>query len=230
MAIIKEHWEIEKIKQAQRFNDLAYEYILPFIKVGVREIDIAKKLEAFFEREGVLPLAFDTIVVSGVRGCLPHGEPTEKPFEFGELITLDFGCTFEGYCADMTRTVALGGISDEKRRIYDTVLSAQNAALSGICEGFSCFNADKIARDIITNAGYGEYFVHSLGHGVGTKVHEEPRLSNKSEDILQKNMIVTVEPGIYIPDWGGVRIEDMAWIRETEIINLTKSTKDLIVI
>ena len=233
---IKQHHEIEKMQRAQRIAERAFDYILPHIKVGAREIDIAAKIYGFFEKESVLPLSFDTIVVSGVRGCLPHGEPTEKAFEFGELITLDFGCTFEGYCSDMTRTVALGEVSAEQRYVYDTVLAAQNAAIEYIKAGVSCFDADKAARDIISEAkafrsnGYGEFFVHSTGHGIGTKVHEEPRLSAKSEDILLTNMVVTVEPGIYIPDWGGARIEDMVWVRDDGVVNLTSTPKELMVL
>ncbi|MCL2838371.1 MAG: aminopeptidase P family protein [Oscillospiraceae bacterium] len=234
--MIKEHHEIEKMQQAQRVADRAFEYILPHIKIGAREVDIADKIYKFFEKEGVLPLAFDTIVVSGVRGCLPHGEPTEKAFEYGEFITLDFGCTFEGYCSDMTRTVAVGAVSSEQLYIYETVLAAQVVAIEYIKAGISCFDADKVARDIISEAkkfrpdGYGEFFVHTLGHGVGREVHEEPRLSSKSEDILQTNMVVTVEPGIYIPDWGGVRIEDMVWVRDDGVVNLTKAPKELMVL
>jgi len=234
--MIKLPHEIEKIQQAQRIAERAFEFILPFIKVGTREIDIATELYRFFERENALPLSFETIVVSGVRGCLPHGEPSEKTLEHGELVTLDFGCTFEGYCSDMTRTVALGEVSSEQLYIYETVLTAQVAAIEFIRDGVSCFDADKAARDIISNAtefrthGYGEFFVHSTGHGIGTVVHEEPRISNKSEEILQTNMVVTVEPGIYIPDYCGVRIEDIVWVRDDGVVNLTNAPKELMIL
>ena len=232
--MIKTYAEIEKIQHAQRITERAFDYILSHIKIGVSEIEIATKIHNFFKRENALPLAFPTIVVSGARGALPHGEPTDKKFENGELITMDFGCTFEGYCSDMTRTVALGAVSSEQLYIYQTVLNAQVAAIEFIKSGVSCFDADKVARDIICNAtkfrpnGYGEFFVHSLGHGVGTQVHEEPRLSPKSEKILQTNMVVTVEPGIYIPDFCGVRIEDMVWVRDDGVINLTRTPKEFI--
>lgn len=228
--IIKNEMEIQRISKAAELGDKCFDHILGFITCGMTEKQIADEIERYLFENGAEALAFDTISVSGNRSCLPHGEPTEKRIEKGDFLTLDFGAVIEGYCGDMTRTVAIGSISPEQRKVYDTVLEAQLAAIDFIKAGVSCYAADKVARDIITKAGYGDEFPHGLGHGVGTQVHEAPTLNSKSTEILKTNMAITIEPGIYIPDRFGVRIEDLAIVTEFGIINKVKSEKQLIMI
>jgi Xaa-Pro aminopeptidase len=161
---------------------------------------------------------------------MPHGVPSEKKIENGDFITMDYGAVINGYHSDMTRTVAVGQVSSKQGQIYETVLNAQLASLAVLKDGISGFDADKAARDIIVSAGYGDYFGHGTGHGVGIEIHEEPRLSPKTDKILCEGDIVTVEPGIYLPGEFGVRIEDMAFITKNGAENLTKSPKNLIII
>jgi Xaa-Pro aminopeptidase len=227
---IKTEQEIQSISKAAALGDRCFSYILGFIKPGMSEKQIAAEIKWFLITNGAEGLAFDTISVSGKRSCLPHGEPTDKRIEKGEFLTLDFGAVIDGYCGDMTRTIAIGSVTDEMRRIYDVVLEAQLAAMDFIKAGVRCFDADKTARDIIVNAGYGEYYPHGLGHGVGTLVHEAPTLNAKSEEILETNMVITIEPGIYIPDKFGVRIEDLAIVTDFGIINKVESQKELIIL
>lgn len=226
--------EIEKkilnTKRAQSITDAAFEYILPKIKVGVQEIEIASEIEKFMKDHGAEKLAFDLIVVSGARGALPHGEPSDKRIENGDFVTIDMGAVINGYHSDMTRTVVVGSVSDRQKSIYDIVLEAQESAIKKIKNGARAFDIDKCARDIIESYGYGEYFVHGTGHGVGLEIHEEPHLSKKSKALLRSGMIVTVEPGIYISGELGVRIEDMLLVTDDGFINLTKSDKKLRVI
>jgi Xaa-Pro aminopeptidase len=194
------------------------------------ERQVAEEIERFLFDHGAEALAFDTICVSGVRSNLPHGEPTGKLIEKGEFLTMDFGAVIDGYCGDMTRTIVIGSATPEMRMVYDVVLEAQLAAIDFVKAGVRCFDADKTARDIIAKAGYGEYFPHGLGHGVGTLVHEAPTLNSKSEEVLASNMVVTIEPGIYIPEKFGVRIEDLAIVTDFGIINKVQSQKDLIIL
>lgn len=227
---IKTEQEIQNISKAAALGDRCFSHILGFIKPGMSEKQVAAEIKWFLITNGAEGLAFDTISVSGKRSCLPHGEPTDKRIEKGEFLTLDFGAVIDGYCADMTRTIAIGSVTDEMRRVYDVVLEAQLAAIDFIKAGVRCFDADKTARDIIANAGYGEYYPHGLGHGVGKLVHEPPTLNAKSEEILEKNMVITIEPGIYIPDKFGVRIEDLAIVTDFGIINKIESQKELIIL
>lgn len=222
--------ELIKIMKASAMGDLCFSHILGFIREGMTEKKVADEIELTLKKLGSNELAFPTICVSGERSNLPHGEPTEKTIEKGDFVTLDFGATVDGYCGDMTRTIAIGQVSQEQKEIYEIVLKAQEAALDYIKAGVRCFDVDKIARDIITDSGYGEYFIHGTGHAVGKEVHEEPYLNTKSEDILLENMAVTVEPGIYIPKKFGVRIEDLAIVTDFGIINTVKSRKDLLII
>lgn len=179
---------------------------------------------------GATGVSFDFIVVSGKNSSLPHGVPTDKKIEKGDFVTMDFGGIVGGYCSDMTRTVAIGNISDEQRLVYDTTLKAQLAALDAIRAGAVCGDIDKIARDIIYDAGYKGCFGHALGHSVGIDVHEAPNLSPNNQAVLQVGNVVTVEPGIYLENKFGVRIEDMVYVTEDGCINLTKSDKSLIVL
>ena len=228
--IIKNEHEIECISKAAALGDKCFSYILGFIEPGMSEKQVADEIERFLYDNGAEGLAFDTISVSGERGCLPHGEPTDKLIQKGELVTLDFGAVIGGYCGDMTRTIAIGSISPEQRKVYEIVLEAQLAAIDFIKAGVRCFDADKIARDIITKAGYGSEYPHGLGHGVGLEVHEAPTLNAKSTEVLESNMVITIEPGIYIPNKFGVRIEDLAIVTDFGIINKVKSEKELIII
>lgn len=228
--IIKNDQEIQSISKAAALGDRCFSYILCFIKPGMSEKQVAAEIERFLYANGAEGLAFDTICVSGENSNQPHGVPSDKLIEKGDFLTLDFGAVIDGYCGDMTRTIAIGSATPEMRKIYDIVLEAQLAAIDFIKAGVRCFDADKIARDIITNAGYGEYYPHGLGHGVGTLVHEAPTLNAKSEEILEKDMVITIEPGIYIPDKFGVRIEDLAIVTDFGIINKVKSKKELIII
>lgn len=228
--IIKNEQEIQSISKAAALGDRCFSHILGFIEPGMSEKQVAAEIERFLFANGAEGLAFDTISVSGQRSCLPHGEPTDKLIEEGEFLTLDFGAVIDGYCGDMTRTVAIGFVTSEMRTVYDIVLEAQLAAIDFIKAGVRCFDADKTARDIITKAGFGEYFSHGLGHGVGRLVHEAPTLNARSEEILEKDMVITIEPGIYIPDQFGVRIEDLAIVTDFGIINKVESDKGLIII
>lgn len=225
---IKSNEEIEKIRVAAKLGDLAFDHIIKFIKVGKTERDVALELEFFMKSKGASALSFDSIVASGVRSSLPHGVATDKVIEEGDFVTLDYGCIVDGYCSDMTRTIVMGKASEKQLEIYNTVLKAQVAALEVIKPGVTGKEVDKVARDIITEAGYGEYFGHGLGHGLGLEVHENPRVSPKGESILEVNHVITDEPGIYIPDFGGVRIEDLLYVTEQGYERLCTSTKELI--
>lgn len=220
--------EVAIIKAAAKIADDAFEYILSYIKPGVREIDVANELEYFMRKQGATSSSFDIIVASGVRSSLPHGIASDKIIASGELVTLDFGALYKGYCSDITRTIAIGNISDELKEIYDVVLVAQQKAVAAIKPTMTGIEADAIARDYIADAKYGDYFGHGTGHGIGLEIHEEPRLSPRSKTVLQQHMVVTVEPGIYIPNVGGCRIEDDIVLTATGNERLTLATKELI--
>ena len=226
---IKSAEETKCIKKSQGITDNAFAHILNFIKAGVTEREIALELEFFMRKTGSEGVAFDTIAVSGKNSSLPHGVPTEKPLENGDFLTMDFGAVYNGYCSDMTRTVAVGYVTDEQQKVYDTVLKAQLSALKEIGPNKVCKEIDKIARDII-NKEFEGCFGHGLGHSVGLEIHENPALNTRDETLLKAGVIMTVEPGIYIPDKFGVRIEDMVLITDTSYENLTKSPKELIII
>lgn len=211
---IKSDEEIKKIAAAEALGREAFSHITEFIRQGVSEREIALELELYMRKRGAEGLSFETIVASGVRGAMPHGTATEKIIKNGEMVTVDFGCVLDGYCSDMTRTVAVGTPDSRMKEIYDVVQMAQSAAIAGIRSGIKCSDADKIARDIIKDAGYGENFGHSLGHSVGIEIHESPNLSPKSKDTLAQGNVVTVEPGIYVENLGGVRIEDVVVVTE----------------
>ena len=232
LRLVKSPGELDKIRQAQALTDQGYAHILDYIRPGRTERDIALELEFFIRRQGADGVAFDFIVVSGPNSSLPHGVPGGRAVEKGDFITMDFGAMVDGWHSDMTRTVAVGDVTEEQRRVYETVLQAQLAALGSLRAGLSCRAGDAAAREIIRQAGYGECFGHSTGHGVGVEIHEEPRLSPAApeEALLQPGSVVTVEPGIYLPEKFGVRIEDMAVITETGCENLTKSPKTLIIL
>ncbi|MBQ6296570.1 MAG: aminopeptidase P family protein [Selenomonadaceae bacterium] len=226
---VKDAAEIENIRKACKIADDAFEKILEVIKPGVREIDTAAELEYLMRRLGSENAAFTTIVASGWRGSLPHGTATDKKICAGELVTMDFGAIYNGYCSDMTRTICVGKASDEQKKIYNLVLDAQLYGLEIIAAGKGGVEIDAAVRERLDNAGYGRFFVHGLGHGVGLEIHEEPRLSKLSKcEKLLPNMIVTDEPGIYIENFGGVRIEDTVLVTNGKAQALTRSPKTLI--
>ena len=230
LRMVKTEDEIEKIKKALMIAEQAFENILPLIKVGVSEKDIAIELEYQMAKLGSERPAFDTIVASGERGALPHGKASNKKLIGNEFIVFDFGAVYNGYHSDITRTVYFGNPSEEEILVYNIVLEAQKKAEEIIEEGLQCNFVDKVARDIIQENGFGNYFGHGLGHGVGLEIHELPRLSPKSDMVLKKGMVVTIEPGIYIPGKFGVRIEDMVVVDKSGSKILNKLTNDLIII
>lgn len=230
LRLIKADHEIKILKDAAKIADSAFEHIITYIKPGLTELDVSNELEFFMRKQGAISSSFDIIVASGIRSALPHGVATKKVIKNGELVTLDFGAFYKGYCSDITRTVAVGKPSSELEKIYYTVLEAQARGMNGIKPGMTGKQADALTRDYITEQGYGDYFGHSTGHGLGMEVHEGPGLSMKSATILEPGMVVTVEPGIYISGVGGTRIEDDTLITETGNETLTYATKELLII
>ncbi len=230
MRVIKTADEIEKIKAAQSIAEKAFEDVLDFIKPGVSERDIAMFLDDRMLRDGAEAISFDTIALCGKNTSMPHGVPLNCPVQDGDFVLMDFGAVYDGYHSDMTRTVCVGKPSEKMEQIYNIVLDAQFNALNTVKAGILCGDLDKSARDIISNAGYGDFFGHSLGHGVGMEIHEAPTASSKSNTILQENMVVTVEPGIYISGEFGVRIEDFVVVTENGCENLTKCPKKMIIL
>ncbi|MDG5470774.1 Xaa-Pro peptidase family protein [Jeotgalibacillus sp. ET6] len=230
LRLIKTDSEIKILKEAADIADAAFKHILDFIQPGKTELEVSNELEFFMRNAGAQSSSFDIIVASGERSALPHGVASDKVIQSGEFITMDFGALHKGYVSDITRTVALGQPSDQLKEIYQVTLDAQLLAMEKIRPGLTGKEADAIARDYISSKGYGEYFGHSLGHGIGLEVHEGPGLSSRSDIELLENMVVTVEPGIYIADLGGVRIEDDTVITKNGNETLTHSTKDLIIL
>lgn len=227
LRAVKDEEELALLAEAAAIADKAFTHILSVLRPGLSERQVALALERHMQDLGASGTSFETIVASGVRSSMPHGVASEKLLENGDFITMDYGCVYRGYCSDMTRTVVLGKASPKQREIYEIVLEAQLAGLAGVAAGISGKEADALARDVITARGYGEQFGHGLGHGVGLAIHESPRAGMTSDDILAANNILTIEPGIYLPDWGGVRIEDMVVIQEGGCRNLTSSPKEL---
>ncbi len=226
--MIKDSGEIKRIGEAERIGDEAFSHILGKIKAGMTEKEVALELEFFMKKQGASALSFDTIAASGVRSAMPHGAASDKRIENGDFLTLDFGCIFEGYCSDMTRTVVVGRANAKQKEIYDTVLRAQEAALVAVKAGAPCRCVDAAARDVITEAGYGDCFGHGLGHSVGIEIHESPSFSPRSDDVVENGHVITVEPGIYVDGFGGVRIEDLIAVENDVARNLTHSPKELI--
>lgn len=227
---VKTNDELECIKAAQKITDDAFSHICTFIKEGVTEREIGLELDFYMLSHGGEALSFETIAVSGENTSMPHGVPSERRVRKGDFITMDFGTVVGGYHSDMTRTVALGFATDEMKKVYETVKNAQITCINGVRAGLTGIEGDALARNVIENSGYGEYFTHGTGHGVGIEIHEFPNL-NKANDVpLIPGQIVTVEPGIYIPNKFGVRIEDMVLITENGCEDLTHSEKELIIL
>lgn len=220
--------EVKKIKASLSLAEGAFLNILPKLHEGMNECEIAAEIENFMRRGGALKPSFDTICASGIFSAMPHHTASDKPLRNGDFLVMDYGCILDGYCSDITRTVIIGKAGERQREIYDTVLKAQAEAEKAIAPGRRAADIDKAARDEIDAAGFGKYFTHSLGHGVGIEIHELPNLSPRSEAVLTEGDIVTVEPGIYIDGLGGVRIEDMAYIGDTEAEILTTLPRELI--
>jgi len=225
---VKDTEEIKNIEGAALIADEGFSHILNFIRHGVSENSINLELEFFMRSKGASSLSFPSIVASGKRSALPHGKATNKIVELGDFLTLDFGCVYNGYCSDMTRTVVLGRATDRQKDIYSTVLKANEEALEHIKPGISGEELDRIARKVIEDRGFGDNFGHGLGHGVGMEVHELPFISKKGKEPIEDGMIITDEPGIYIPDFGGVRIEDLVLVTQKGCRVISKAHKHLI--
>ncbi len=226
---IKDEEEIACIRKAVEISDKAFEDIVKFIRPGMTEITVAARLESVMRELGSERPAFTTIVASGVRGSLPHGTATEKLIVSGEFVTMDYGAVYKGYHSDITRTVCVGAADEKQKKIYNMVLKAQLMGVERVQPGVSGQSVDKAVRDYLASEGFGAYFGHGLGHSLGLEIHEEPRLSPKSScEHLPVNTLVTVEPGVYLPGWGGVRIEDTVLVTEKGGEPLTRSAKQLI--
>ena len=230
LKIIKSSDEIAKIQKAQQITEEAYLELLNIVKPGVTEAQLALELEFLMRKKGAEGVSFDLITITGKKTSMPHGVPGNEVVRRGDFVTFDIGAIYDGYHSDMTRTVAVGEVSDFQREIYNIVLEAQLTAISKVKAGVKASDVDKAARDIIKDRGYGDYFKHSTGHGVGLDIHEQPFVSPKSPSILSAGMIITVEPGIYLPDRFGVRIEDMGAVTKDGYNNFATLPKDLIIV
>ncbi len=225
LRVVKEEEELKFIEQAALLADTAIDYAETLLKPGITERKLAWELEKFLREGGSEGLPFEIIVASGPNSALPHAQPTDRPILEGEPVLIDLGARLNGYCSDLSRTICLGKPDETFRRVYHVVQEAQLAAFERIQEGMSGDEADRVARETIEQAGYGEAFGHGLGHGVGLEVHEQPRLGMDSADILSAGMVFTIEPGIYLDGWGGIRIEDMVLLEKSGPRQLTKAKK-----
>ena len=227
---VKEDWDLERMRKAQEITDLAFTQVLERIVAGMTEKQLQAELIYCLYKNGAEGLSFDPIVVSGPNTSLPHGVATDRVICNGDFVTMDFGVVLDGYCSDMTRTVAVGYATDEMKHVYDTVLKAQFAAIAGTKAGVRGREVDTVARQVIENAGYGKYFGHGYGHGIGLRVHESPSCNPSGDAIMEENMVTSAEPGIYLPGKFGVRIEDVVIFKADGCENITKSPKNLIII
>jgi Xaa-Pro aminopeptidase len=228
LRAVKDEDEIERVRRTSVAAERAFEALTAETWIGRSERELAWRLRELLHAHGIDHLAFETAVVSGTNGSKPHGEPGHDIVVPRSLVTVDWGGSLDGYCSDCTRTLETGELPQKLRELYDVCLEAQLAAVDGIEPGMSGVEADRLARDVIEQAGYGDNFGHGLGHGVGMLVHEAPRLASESTDTLEPGHVITIEPGIYVPGLGGVRIEDLAVVRESGIELLTSFPKDLI--
>lgn len=229
LRAVKDEDEIEALRNAVALTDEAFAHLLGAIRPGMTEREAAWEIEAYMRSHGASNVAFDLIVASGPNGARPHARPGDRPIQPGEPIVIDIGCVLNGYCSDMTRTICLGRPNSRYLEVWETVRRALEAAESAICAGMSGVEADALARDLIGEAGYGDYFGHGLGHGVGLAVHEGPYASRLSEDVLEANTSLTVEPGIYLPGEFGVRLEDLVIIQPEGVEVLTGTPKEPVV-
>lgn len=228
LRTVKDKEEIQYMKQASQIAEAAFEYILDYFKPGVKEKELALEFEYYMKKNGAEGLAFDLILCSGNRTTHQHGVPSDKVIEKGDFVVMDFGAKYRGYCSDITRTFVMGKATQEQKKVYNTVKESQQLGLDLLKAGIKTKNVCQQARKIIEDAGYGDYTGYGLGHGLGLEVHEQPGLKAKEDIVLEKGNVVTVEPGIYISGWGGVRIEDTVVIEENGCRNLTNLPKDLI--
>jgi Xaa-Pro aminopeptidase len=225
LRIIKEAEEIELIARAAAIGDKAFERIESVIRPGMTEKQAAWEIEKFLREHDSQSMSFDIIVAAGANAALPHHHPSDQPIREGESIVMDFGARVAGYTSDLTRTICLGSPDDKFKKVYDIVLGAQLAAIAIIKDGMTGKEADSLARTVIKETGYDEYFGHGLGHGVGLQTHEAPRLSYLSSDVLKSNMVFSIEPGIYLPGWGGVRIEDLVVLEGGKVRVISQARK-----
>jgi Xaa-Pro aminopeptidase len=230
LRMVKSPEEIEALRQSGSLVSRVIASLRERPVVGLAERELAFELETFARREGSDALPFDFIVAAGPRGAMPHAEPSREPVAADGLLVVDIGTSVAGYSSDMTRTFATGRLSEKEKEIYDLVRQAQEAGRAAVRPGVACAQVDQVARDLIAEAGYGDYFQHSLGHGVGLEVHEAPRLSSSSDEVLEVGMVVTVEPGIYLPDLGGVRIEDTVLVTPQGAESLTSFDRGLVTV
>jgi Xaa-Pro aminopeptidase len=228
IAAVKDMDEIDSLKMAVEITDKVFDEIIPIIKEGITENKIAATMSYKFKEHGAEGDSYDPIVASGWRSALPHATPTNKTLEKGDFVVMDFGALYNGYHADMTRTIVIGQATNKHKEIYQIVLESQLAGIKKAKAGITGAEVDQACRDIIKNAGYGKFFNHSTGHGLGLEVHTHPRLSSLNKEPLLENYVVTIEPGIYLPKWGGVRIEDDCWIQIDKCLPLNRSPKELI--
>jgi len=226
MRMLKDNGEIQSIRHAVALADEALAHIYDWMQPGMSERQVAWELESTMRTRDAAGVSFEIIVATGPNGALPHFRPTDRVIQVGEPVIMDLGCVVDGYCSDVTRTVCLGTPKDEKYlKIWDLVLRAQERAKAGMKAGITGVDGDKLARDVIEEAGYGDYFGHGLGHGVGLAIHEYPRLSYRYSGEIPSGSVMTVEPGIYVPGWGGVRIEDMVIVGQDGVEVLTGAAK-----
>ncbi|GAU76959.1 Xaa-Pro peptidase family protein [Fusibacter sp. 3D3] len=225
---IKTSKEMETIRIAAQIAESVFEEILNFIKIGQSERAISHEIERLMRSRGAENASFKTIVASGARSALPHGVASDKIIEDGDFLTLDYGCIYNGYCSDITRTVVVGSASEKQRRLYDLVWQSQAKTIAAIKPELECARLDAIARDFFKEKGYGAYFSHGLGHGIGLEVHEFPRITEDSFDVIKSGMALALEPGVYIEHYGGVRIEDMVLVTVDGYERLTKAPEHLI--
>ena len=228
LRAVKDEKELEIIRQASKIADDGFMHIINFIKPGMKESEVALELEFFMRKKGATGVSFDFIVASGKRSSMPHGVASDKVIEIGDFVTIDFGCVYNGYCSDMTRTIVVGKANDKQKEIYNIVLEAQLKVIEHAKANMSGIELDNIARQYIIEKGYGDKFGHGLGHGIGLDVHELPNVNTLGEKILKPNMVISDEPGIYIEDFGGVRIEDLLIITEDGCEVINSSPKELI--
>ena len=230
LSAIKDTLEIESLKTAIEITDVVFEKIIPDLKVGATEKEISAKISYLFKTNGAEGDSYESIIASGYLGALPHARPTDRAFEKGDFVVMDFGALYNGYHADMTRTLLIGPATAKHKEIYNIVLKSQLNGIRVAKADISCASVDQACRSIIDQNGYSKFFNHSTGHGIGLEVHTLPRIHKSNNELLKNNHVITIEPGIYLPDWGGVRIEDDCLITKDKCLPLNKSTKELIII